>query len=114
MRISDWSSDVCSSDLSSPAGAQRAAVRADFENSFTRHEALRTRALYLIVLAFGLGGVGIQVSLVQMLPFLAYEAFSSATSPLQFGIASFMLCVFHFFLFSFFSLSLIYNSFFLF
>src|SRR3546814_13529059 len=56
-------------DDSSPAGAQRAAVRADFENSFTRHEALRTRALYLIVLAFGVGAVGIPVSLVQIVPF---------------------------------------------
>lgn len=54
-----------------------AAAQADYDNSFTRREALHTKALYLIVLAFGLGGVGIQVMLVQSIPFLEDNDFSS-------------------------------------
>lgn len=54
-------------------GAQAAA---DYANSFTRGEALRTPALYLIVLAFGLGGVGIGVVLLQTIPFLTDTGFS--------------------------------------
>ncbi|MCK9487142.1 MAG: MFS transporter [Dehalococcoidia bacterium] len=54
-----------------------AAAQADYDNSFTRREALHTKALYLIVLAFGLGGVGIQVMLVQSIPFLEDNGFST-------------------------------------
>lgn len=67
-------------DETSPSSIQRAAVRADFDNSFTRSEALRTKALYLIVFAFGFGGVGIQVALVQMIPFLEDSGSSSVTA----------------------------------
>ena len=75
-------------DETSPQGLQRAAVRADFENSFTRREAMRTKALYLIVLGFGIGGVGIQVVLVQMLPFLVDESFSSGAAALLVAVMS--------------------------
>jgi MFS family permease len=54
-----------------------AAAQADYDNSFTRGEALRTRTLYLIILAFGLGGVGIQVMLVQSIPFLRDSGYSA-------------------------------------
>lgn len=75
-------------DTTSAQSVQRAAVRADFDNSFTRKEAMRTKALYLIVLGFGVGGVGIQVVLVQMLPFLEEESFSSGTAALLVAVMS--------------------------
>ena len=86
--LPDGLSDDDDGDETSPQSQQRAAVRADFENSFTRREALRTKALYLIVLAFGVGGVGIQVSLVQMLPFLQDESFSDSTGALLVAVMS--------------------------
>jgi MFS transporter, OFA family, oxalate/formate antiporter len=80
-------------DETSPSSIQRAAVRADFDNSFTRAEALRTRALYLIVFAFGFGGVGIQVSLVQMIPYLEDSGFSSAAAATLIPLMSFAALV---------------------
>ena len=66
-----------------------AAAQADFDNSFTRREALRTKALYLIVLAFGLGGVGIQVMLVQSIPFLRDSGFSPGFAAAMATVMSF-------------------------
>ncbi len=66
-----------------------AAAQADFDNSFTRREALRTKALYLIVLAFGLGGVGIQVMLVQSIPFLRDNGFSPGFAAAMATVMSF-------------------------
>jgi len=59
------------------------AARADYENSFTRREALRTVALYLIIFAFGLGGVGIQVIQVQSIPFLTDNGYSEGFAALM-------------------------------
>ncbi len=56
-------------------GRAGAAQAADFANSFTRREALRTPALYLIVLAFGLGGVGLGTMLLQTIPFLTDQEY---------------------------------------
>ena len=64
-------------------GGGGAAAAADLLNSFTRSEALRTSALYMIVLAFGLGGVGIGVLLLQTIPFLTDEGFSRGTAALM-------------------------------
>lgn len=60
-----------------------AAAQRDFDNSFTRREALRTPALYMIVLSFGLGGVGIGAMLLQTIPFLTDEGFSRTTAALM-------------------------------
>ncbi len=51
------------------AGAGAAAA-ADFANSFTRSEALRTPSLYMLVVAFGLAGAGMVTVLLQTIPFL--------------------------------------------
>ncbi|MDA1004097.1 MAG: MFS transporter, partial [Chloroflexi bacterium] len=59
-----------------------AAAARDFANSFTRAEALRTPALYMIVFAFGLGGVGIGAMLLQTIPFLTDEGYSRNTAAL--------------------------------
>ncbi|MEE8421903.1 MAG: MFS transporter [Dehalococcoidia bacterium] len=60
------------------------AARADFANSLTRGEALRTRTLYQIVLAFGVSGVGLGTILFTTIPFTTDAGFSRTT-------ASFML-----------------------
>ena len=62
---------------------QGEAARADYDNSFRRGEALRTKALYLIILAFGLSGAGIQVLQVQSIPFLTDNGFSGGFAALM-------------------------------
>ncbi len=65
------------------ASARGAAVQADYDQSFTRAEALRTKALYLIIFAFGLGGAGITVIQVQSVPFLIDSGFSETLAALM-------------------------------
>ncbi len=60
------------------AGVSGQQAASDFANSFTRAEALRTPALYLIILAFAVGGMGIGVMLFQAIPFLTSVGYSSA------------------------------------
>ncbi len=71
-------------EMKGRAGAVQAA---DFNNSFTRSEALRTPALYLIVLAFGLGGVGLGTMLLQTQAFLTDQNYSVAVAA---GLSSLM------------------------
>jgi len=74
-----------------------AAAALDFRNSFTRSEALRTTAFYVVVFAFGLGGMGIGVILLHNIPFLTDAGFtrgeaaamSSLMSLLAFGAKPF-------------------------
>ncbi len=66
-----------------------AAADRDFANSFTRREAIRTPAFYLIVTAFGMGGVGIGAMLLQTIPFLTDEGFSRGTAALMSTTMSF-------------------------
>jgi MFS family permease len=55
-------------------------IRADFANSLTRKQALRTPALYSIVIAFGLSGVGLGTMLQQTIPFATDSGFSRGTA----------------------------------
>lgn len=55
-------------------------IRADFDNSLTRRQALRTPALYSIVLAFGLSGVGLSTMLQQTIPFATDSGFDRDTA----------------------------------
>ena len=64
-------------------------LAADYANSFTRKEALRTPALYLIVLSFGLGGVGLGTMLLQTIPFLTDQSFSLAQAASYSSLMSF-------------------------
>ena len=68
------------SDLKRGRGA---AAALDFRNSFTRGEAIRTTAFYMVVLAFGLGGVGIGVVLLHTIRFLQDAGFSAGTAALM-------------------------------
>jgi MFS family permease len=70
-------------------GGAGAAAALDFRNSFTRSEALRTSAFYLVVFAFGLGGVGIGVILLHTIPYLTGEGFSPATAAAMSSVMSF-------------------------
>ena len=60
--------------------ASSAEAAADFANSLTRGEALRTGTLYMVIAAFGLGVVGVFVMLTQSIPFLTDEGFSRRTA----------------------------------
>jgi sugar phosphate permease len=60
-----------------------AIAEADYANSFTRGEALRTSTLYLVILSFGLAVVGVGVILTQTIPFLTDEGFSRGTAAIM-------------------------------
>ena len=60
-----------------------AVAAADYANSFTRREALRTPALYLTVLAFGLSSVSLGGVLMQAIPFLTDEGFDRTFAALM-------------------------------
>lgn len=70
--------------VTSAAAANSGEAAADYANSFTRREAIGTKALYIVIVAFGLAVVGVFVILTQTIPFLTDEGFSRRT-------ASFML-----------------------
>ncbi len=70
-------------------GGGEAAAR-DFRNSFTRREALRTRAFYVVVFAFGLGGLGIGVILLHTIPFLTAAGFSRSEAAALSALMSFL------------------------
>ncbi|TAJ19679.1 MAG: MFS transporter [Dehalococcoidia bacterium] len=74
-------------------GRAGAVLAADFANSFTRKEALRTPALYLIVLSFGLGGVGLGTMLLQTIPFLTDQNFSLAQAASYSSLMSFFALI---------------------
>ena len=63
--------------------ARGAALAADLANSFTRSQAVRTTALYIVVLAFGLSGLSVSMMLVQTIPFLTDEGFDRSTAALM-------------------------------
>ncbi len=68
-------------EMASSAGDR---ARADYANSLTRGEALRTPTLYVIVVAFGFASVGLGVMLLQTIPFLTDSGYSR-------NMAAFML-----------------------
>ena len=70
-------------EMASPAGDR---VRADFTNSLTRREALRTAAFYQIVLAFGVSGVGLGTILTTTIPFTTDAGFSRSTAALMLSL----------------------------
>ncbi|PKN82344.1 MAG: hypothetical protein CVU47_03460 [Chloroflexi bacterium HGW-Chloroflexi-9] len=70
-------------EMASPAGDR---VRADFANSLTRGEALRTPAFYLIVLAFGVSGVGLGTMLFTTIPFTTDAGFSRTFASLMLSL----------------------------
>ncbi|MEZ4554216.1 MAG: MFS transporter [Dehalococcoidia bacterium] len=60
------------------------AAQAEFATSLTRRQAIATPAFYLIVAAFGFGGLAIIVPVIQGIPFMTDAGYSR-------GVASFMI-----------------------
>ncbi len=60
----------------------------DFVNSMTRGKALRTSSFYLLVLAFGLFGITIQVMLLQTVPLMTDAGYSRTTAAMMITVAS--------------------------
>ena len=77
-----------------PDGKSEAQMRAgageqaawDFANSLTRRQALRTAALYQIVLAFGLASAAIVTMLTQAIPYMTDAGFSRSTASFVFSL----------------------------
>ncbi len=71
--------------LQAGAGARAAA---DYANSLTRGQAVRTPVFYLLVVAFGMFGVSIGVMLLQTIPFMEDAGYSEGTAALMITLAS--------------------------
>jgi sugar phosphate permease len=70
------------------AGSGGDRARADFDSSLTRHEALRTRAFYLLVLGFGMFAITNGVMLLQTIPFVTDAGYSRSRGALMLVMAS--------------------------
>ena len=70
------------------AAGQGGSAAADFAASLTRAEAVRTRTFYLIVFAFGLGGLSIGTVLINGISFVEDAGYSRTTGALMITIAS--------------------------
>jgi sugar phosphate permease len=70
------------------ATAQGLRAQADFDNSLTRREALRSPQFYLIVIAFALFTVSIGVLLIQTIPFMTDNGYSRSTASLMITVIS--------------------------
>jgi MFS family permease len=73
------------SDEDMATGGGAAAI-ADFSNSFTRQQALRTRVLYLLILAFGLASLSMITMIVLTIPYLTDSGFSRGTAALMVSV----------------------------
>jgi MFS family permease len=60
----------------------------DFDHSMTRRQAMSNPTFYLLVLAFGLFGITIQVMLLQTVPLMTDAGYSRTTAALMITIAS--------------------------
>ena len=60
----------------------------DFENSMTRRQAVRTSSFYLLVLAFGLFVITIQVMLLQTVPMLTDAGYSRISASAMITVTS--------------------------
>ncbi|MEM7216952.1 MAG: MFS transporter [Pseudomonadota bacterium] len=70
------------------AAGEAAVAAADYSNSLTRAQALRTPAFYLLVTAFGFFSVGISVMLLQTVPYISDAGFSRTTAAWMITVAS--------------------------
>ena len=68
------------------AAGEGARAVADFANSFTRAQAIRTRALYFLVVTFGLSSMGMITMIVLTIPFLTDSGFSRGTAALMVSV----------------------------
>lgn len=59
---------------------------ADFANSFTRRQAIHTQALYVLIVTFGLGTLGLMTIIVLTIPYLTDSGFSRGTAAIMLSI----------------------------
>ncbi len=64
------------------------AAKADFENSMTRAQAIRTSSFYFLVLAFGLFQISITVMLLQSIPLMTDAGYSRLIASSMISLAS--------------------------
>ncbi len=64
------------------------AAKADFDNSMTRAQAMRTSSFYFLVLAFGLFQISITVMLLQTIPLMTDAGYSRLVASLMISLAS--------------------------
>jgi MFS family permease len=74
--------------LADVASGKNARALLDFDNSMTRRQAMSNPTFYLLVLAFGLFGITIQVMLLQTVPLMTDAGYSRTTAALMITIAS--------------------------
>lgn len=72
-------------DIQAGLGARAAQ---DFASSMTRREAIRTPSFYLLVIAFGMFVITIQVMLLQTVPFMTDAGYDRTTASLMITVAS--------------------------
>lgn len=65
-----------------------AAAKADFDNSMTRAQAMRTSSFYFLVLAFGLFQISITVMLIQTIPLMTDAGYSRLIASTMISLAS--------------------------
>lgn len=70
------------------SAGQAAAAKADFENSMTRAQAMRTSSFYVLVLAFGLFQISITVMLIQTIPLMTDAGYSRLIASSMISLAS--------------------------
>ena len=70
------------------ASAEGLRSQADFDNSLTRREAMRSPQFYLIVIAFALFTVSIGVLLIQTIPYMTDNGYSRSTASLMITVIS--------------------------
>ena len=63
-------------------------VEADFKNSLTRREAVRTSAFYMLVAAFGLHVMSMSVFMIQTVPYLSDHGYSRVVAGFMISLAS--------------------------
>jgi OFA family oxalate/formate antiporter-like MFS transporter len=64
-------------------------IKNDFDYSITRHDALRMKSLWLLVLAFGINGAGLQAMFVHGIPWIIDMGFSRMDTAFAFSLVGF-------------------------
>jgi len=64
-------------------------IQNDFDYSITRHDALRMKSLWLLVLAFGINGAGLQAMFVHGIPLIIDMGFNRMDTAFAFSLVGF-------------------------
>src|SRR3546814_17374085 len=83
MRISDWSSDVCSSDLGQPPGGSADPAG----GGLTLRQALRRPEFFALALSFTFTGFSMYMVIVQVVPFLVESGYAPLKAAPAFGLS---------------------------